>query len=353
MKDASSSGLKEVSAWNDMSLSEKSLVLIKTLEKVGSLHNDDSKKKHEDVVDKAVAAAKAEERQKCEESVLKLRLEHSEAMSTLLDSTRMALENEIKRKVATDSTAAGSSLDINCILKEYFNIADVAAESIKNEIEQVKSHRDGMQNAVDQLAKDIISHSESATTKKPKKKKKRKSSMEEYKVLDESFVLEELDDGNDSDWNPDDNMVSNHKIKNNNKSSSISLAETQVSSAINESSAVIGATLSTESLESLKVAELKERLREYGLKLSGKKDQLKSRLEDYINLQHSSQHSTKQYNKAQTRKPLQSIENNVNNASFMNDNSSFSAKRRGVVKGRRRRNMNNAVTAAMVELAKL
>jgi hypothetical protein len=356
MKDASSSGLKEVSAWNDMSLSEKSLVLVKTLEKVGNLHNDDSKKKHEDVVDKAVAAAKAEERQKCEESVLKLRLEHSEAMSTLLESTRIALENEIKRKVATDSTTAGSSVDIDRILKEYFNVADVAAESIKNEMEQVKSHRDGMRNAVNQLAKDITSHSESATTKNPKKKKKRKSSMEEYEALDESFVLE-LDDGNDSDWSPDDDMVTNLKIKNNNKSSSISLAKTEVSSAIEESSAVIGATLSTESLESLKVAELKERLREYGLKLSGKKSQLKSRLEDYINLQHSSQHSTKQYNKAQPRKPLQPIENNVNNASFMKDNSSFSAKRReitdGVVKRRRRRNMNNAVTAAMVEVPKL
>jgi hypothetical protein len=357
MKDASSSGLKEASAWNDMSLSEKSLVLVKTLETVGNLHNDDSKKKHVDVVDKAVTAAKAEERQKCEKAVLNLRLEHSEAMSTLLDSTRMALENEIKRKVVTDSTAAGSSVDIDCILKEYFHVADDATESIKNEIEQVKSHRDGMRNAVDQLAKDIIPHSEAATTKKSKKKKKRKSSMEEYKVLDESFMLEELDDGNDSDWSPDGDKVSNHKIKNSNESSSISLAKTEVSSGIEEGSAAIGATLSTESLESLKVAELKERLREYGLKLSGKKSQLKSRLEDYINLQHSSQDSTKHYNKAQTRKPLQPIENNVNNASFMKDNSSFSAKRReitnGVVKRRQRQNMNSAVTAAMVELAKL
>eukprot|EP00980_Cylindrotheca_fusiformis_P029276 scaffold22795_cov134-Cylindrotheca_fusiformis.AAC.1 len=46
----------------------------------------------------------------------------------------------------------------------------------------------------------------------------------------------------------------------------------------------------SESLESLKVSELKERLRQYGLKLSGKKAELQARLKEYMSLHHYHHH---------------------------------------------------------------
>lgn len=321
----------------------QAMVLRRKTSELRSKQRLDAEEKIQERVGKAVAATKRIEQQKFEESALMLRLEHSEAMSSLLDSTRMALENEIGKKCSIDPKSA---VNIHSSLKEYFQVAGVATESIKSDIQHAKSHRSGMQQAVDQLAKKFISNTEAASTKKkkPSKKKKRKSSIADFAVaLDESFIFEDPDDGNDSDWSPDDEKNASKRMG----PSTI----TKVTSTANAESLPLNPNPSTESFDSLKVADLKDRLRDYGLKLSGKKSELKARLKEYISLHQPTQHS----HRSQERKPLQSIGNH--NVSFMQDNSSFSAKRRdipnGVVKRTRRRNMNNAVNTAMIEISKL
>ena len=197
-------------------------------------------------------------------------------------------------------------------------------------------------------------------TEAKKKKPKRKESFEEFISLDESFVIEDLDDGNDSDWSPDDEKPFKKKRS---LPSNAMLDERNAAKENLPAEAVGNAIVSADSLDSLKVSELKERLREYGLKLSGKKDELKSRLNDYLIMQKEKGSTPEQMSigaktpkQSQSRKPLRAVDNNVN-VSFMQDNSSFSSKRRRIksnpTKARRKRNMNDAVNNAMKELAML
>ena len=328
--DAQVTGMKDVDSWNIMSEAEKNLVISNSFERLNCLQMESDATRQQERVEKAVTRAKEEERQTWEDVILKLRLEHSEAMSSLLDSTRMALEEDIKIKHARQSSQGGDGEgNIDIILEHYFKGANAATTSIKNEIEQVKSHRDTMQSAVDQLTQGMIKSGAATKTAK------RKRSFEE--ILDTSFMLEDLvdaDDGNDSDWSPEDDIGGKNKRK---------LAVQPPTSIVNENT---NKENSQEPIDSLKVPELKEKLRSYGLKLSGKKVELQARLKEFLTLQDSE--SENQHKSA--RRPLQPMEN-PNNASFMQDNTSFSVKRRGAAK--LRLNMNNAVQNAMIELSKL
>eukprot|EP00980_Cylindrotheca_fusiformis_P020074 scaffold7153_cov44-Cylindrotheca_fusiformis.AAC.1 len=66
MMETTSFGLRDVSAWQEMSFSEKTLALVTILEK-NCQHLNDSSREAE-MVKKAVAAVKVEEREKFEES---------------------------------------------------------------------------------------------------------------------------------------------------------------------------------------------------------------------------------------------------------------------------------------------
>ena len=347
LKTLQESSLKDPASLKGMSQSEITFIVKTSLERLTSLQHEGSKNRDE-MINKAVASARTEERQKAEESLLRVRLEHSEAMSNLLDSTRQVLENEMNQQFTESSP-----------MNKYLREADLAVAGIKTQIDEVKLQRDGMKSAVDRLAKDIISNSEVKTEAK-KKKPKRKESFEEFISLDESFVIEDLDDGNDSDWSPDDEKPFKKKRS---LPSNAMLDERNAAKENLPAEAVGNVIVSADSLDSLKVSDLKERLREYGLKLSGKKDELKSRLNDYLIMQKGKESTPEQTSigaktpkQSQSRKPLRAVDNNVN-VSFMQDNSSFSSKRRRIksnpTKERRKRNMNDAVNNAMKELAML
>jgi hypothetical protein len=331
MKECS---FKDKSSWKGMSKSDMTIALTSVLEKLVTLRNDSNHKRQKEMLSGAIAATKAEERNLYEESILKMRLDHSEAMSNLLDSTRMALENEIKQKVSNSSVTSG----FDKMLNTYFAGADRAASSIKTEINELKSHRDYVKHAVESVAKGIIAP-------KSKKKAKRKQSVEETLFLDES----DLDDGNDSDWSPED-----EKPKKRKKVVLSDIPKKENLNANKENLFVdegVKQICTKKSLDSLTVSELKDCLRGYGLRLSGKKAELKVRLSEYLRLE-KKQSPLAPKKPVVKRKPLQAIEENVN-LSFMQDNTSFSAKRRDILRRRRRIEMSDAVHTAMMELANI
>eukprot|EP00980_Cylindrotheca_fusiformis_P000838 scaffold218_cov90-Cylindrotheca_fusiformis.AAC.4 len=104
------------------------------------------------------------------------------------------------------------------------------------------------------------------------------------------------DDGKSSDWSPQEET----RGKKQRKEEVISTSPAGASSSSKENNVQVPSSSSkennvqvptmnsphapSESLESLKVSELKEKLRQYGLELSGKKAELQARLEEYMSL---------------------------------------------------------------------
>ena len=247
----------------------------------------------------------------------------------------MAFANDV-------SEAQVGSKELEKRLQIYFDGCDAATKTIKEEIEKVKQHRDGMQSAVDKLAQDIILSNETIKKKKTSKQKpRRKPSFEDFSPMEESFIFEEeLDDGNDSDWSPDDDGRDSNKKK---KAPPVSSLKD------NDDKENTGADVFE--LDSLKVSELKDKLREYGLKLSGKKADLKARLKDYMATNTSTDLSQTKMLENGKKQPLRPLDVNR----ILQDTETLKSKRitSNTIRQRRKRNMNAAVSNAMLELANL
>lgn len=327
LKSMNASFFKDMSTWNELSDIERTTVVHIAVEKLGllQLETRSSEERQEKAIDKAVAAVKLQEGKDHEENILKLRIEHADAMAQLLDSTRMVFKEDAK--CGTDSR-----------FQLYFDSCDAANKNIKAEIEQVKEHRVGMQGIVDQLAKDILKQNDlPAKKKKAKQKANKRMSFEDFNPMEESFIFEEVDDGNDSDWSPEDEKAGVNK-------------ENEIPGR--NSREVLLDKENALQIDNLKVAELKDRLRGYGLKVSGKKEDLRARLQEFMSKQQS--HEPQSKITERPKRALRSLDLN-NTSSFKQDTKAFSAKRilNNDVKLQRRRKMTAAVSDAMMELAKL
>ena len=327
LKSMNASFFKDMSTWNELSDIERTTVVHIAVEKLGllQLETRSSEERQKKAIDKAVAAVKLQEGKDHEENILKLRIEHADAMAQLLDSTRMVFKEDAK--CGTDSR-----------FQLYFDSCDAANKNIKAEIEQVKEHRVGMQGIVDQLAKDILKQNDlPAKKKKGKQKANKRMSFEDFNPMEESFIFEEVDDGNDSDWSPEDEKAGVNK-------------ENEIPGR--NSREVLWDKENSLQLDNLKVSELKDRLRGYGLKVSGKKEDLRARLQEFMSKQQS--HEPQSKITERPKRALRSLDLN-NTSSFKQDTKAFSAKRilNNDVKLQRRRKMTAAVSDAMMELAKL
>eukprot|EP00980_Cylindrotheca_fusiformis_P004547 scaffold965_cov93-Cylindrotheca_fusiformis.AAC.11 len=159
------------------------------------------------------------------------------------------------------------------------------------------------------------------------------------------------DDGKSSDWSPQEET----RGKKERKEEVISTSPAGASSSSKENNVRVPSSSSkennvqvptmnsphapSESLESLKVSELREKLQQYGLKLSGKKAVLQARLEEYMSLHYHHQEpptiTQEQEKGPDERKPSKSIENfhttTSSKTSFTKDNTSFSGKQRNMI----------------------
>ncbi|CAJ1963161.1 unnamed protein product [Cylindrotheca closterium] len=397
-------GFKDASTWNELAEAEVAWLVGRAIEMIGY-----SKIEMREKIQKAVASTRETERKACNEEVMRLRLEHSQATASLLDSTRKALESEMIQQLGTFKDTASDTAKMDRWFKDYFQGAEAATASIRSNIDDFKTQQNEIQDAVNEVTKGLL----------PSKKQKKKSSVTkeliDYEPLEETFLLDDFDDGNDSDWSPEDEKASK-KAKRESQDEKVDLtasteepemiqAETatvkspdaRVSEAANtsfadaptadflsasfeskgdesldtsrvespESSVASSPEKPTESLEDLKVSELKERLRTLGLKMTGRKADLKARLESH--------QASQGMGGDKNRKPLQTLNNsfsvgrgnvnlrnrrNMRKPSFMKDNTSFSAKRRRDIppsdaKRRLREDMNNSVTLALQELQEL
>ncbi|KAL3939667.1 MAG: hypothetical protein SGBAC_005644 [Bacillariaceae sp.] len=408
-------GFKDSSTWNELAEAEVAWLAGRAVEMIGY-----SKIEMGEKIEKEVASTREAERKACDEELLKLRLEHSQAIASLLDSTRKTLESEMIQQLGNfkenlDNTDDTSKMD--CWIKDYFQGAEAATANIRSRIDGFKTQQNEIQDAVNEVTKNLI------PTKKKKKKSNSNKELIDYEPLEETFLLDDFDDGNDSDWSPDGEKTSkkdkpasrNEKTEDHEseKDHEDTQAETMKSPNTNDSesadtsfadaptaeflmasfelkgdesfdtsrSAASGSSVASspeqneessenhpDSLEDLKVSELKDRLRNLGLKLSGRKADLKARLEGY-----QATKGTKSSEDIHNRPPLQTLDNSFslgrggvslrkrrsrNNPSFMKDNTSFSAKRRrdlppSDAKRRLREDMNNSVSLALQELQEL
>lgn len=420
MEKALVDGFKDANTWKQFTEAEVACLVGRALEMMAENNIGFDEK-----LEKEVASTKERERKGCNEEIMKLRLQHSHAMASLLDSTRKTLESQMIQQLGNVEEAVGDKSKMDQLFKDYFQGAEAATANIRNSIDGLKTQQNEIQDVVNEVTKGLI----------PVKKTKKKKSivgkeLVDYEPLEDTFIMDDLDDGNDSDWSPEDEKTRkkdkrvsrNEKIEpavpkqgsnkgrntpkveqskspaqapkspSNNASepTDTSFADAPVSDFLSESFSTKAAEESFdashvesseasvassaddnngESLEEMKVSELKERLRDLGLKLSGRKAELKARLESY---QASSR--AKPASDKENRNLLQTTINNSfslgrgdvgvrsrrgrKNPAFMKDNTSFSVKRRRDLplppasesKRRLREDMNNSVTLALREL---
>lgn len=226
-----------------------------------------------DVTDE-VAKAVANERRAREKELMIIKVKHCEDVANLLQVTKATVQTDAHTKLSSISPS-DANVPIDTMLNDYLTSYNNMGIKIQNELKEVKSSQDGMKRLVDGMTDEIISQNEAKAMLEAQKKKKAKKTKN-ILMPEESFDSEdERDDGafedrNDSDWSPDTPIPSKKKQR-----TSLSDNETP------ESQTTKTPEQSQDDYEKMKVVELKARLRENGLTVSGKKAELVQRLKFY------------------------------------------------------------------------
>ena len=167
----------------------------------------------------AVTAAINEERQKADEAIMRLKMEHSKAIGTLLESTKESVQHQLRQDltaigIGDDGLDASTKASIDAMLESYLSSCERVGQTVKSDLDAVREKHDSMKAFVDQVARGIIAQNEASALvsksaqKKKAKKKKPSPSPEEESDFD---LFEEDDDddagayedSDDSDWSPD------------------------------------------------------------------------------------------------------------------------------------------------------
>lgn len=339
--------------WEGLSRNELRFSIISLFESL--MHN---KKEYKDNIEKAeerllVAVNKAlqDERQKSKEALMLVKMDHSESMMTLMNTTKDALSQKVEKEMIHEYN--GTDIDqytksnIDKMLEHYLKDCGNIGKKLHDDLREVKEAHDGMKEIYDEIAQGVMM--------KPPTKKRKKRVSESYE-LDDSILNDdtpEAIDSDDSDWSPNSPAASK-KIKT--TSSGQTLPERKPSDATSEHRPLYSdeslKPLPTD-LNTLKVSELKELLRERKLPISGRKCELLERLKTVLspNDNHDindtlSTDSIK--NKEASRTPLQPIQQNK----IISTNSDKSSVRK-VSKSsarKRRRDINTMLSKTLIEV---
>jgi len=275
----SSSYLVDVSKWSSLSRSDLRTIATITFERVLLLKSEveNIRENKERVNNTAISSAVAKEKRRSDSEVLKLKMHHSEAMMTLMESTKGTVESSVRMKVV-EATEAGIDPSMRAtvdeMLNSYFQGFSKIGDEVKEELRDVRETQVGMRSIVDQVAEDIIAKNELAALSKKKKVTKSKPEPESESEIDESeddIANDELEDS-DSDWEDTPKKRKQLFVK-------MKEQQKPVKDSEKHSPCKNG---STTNYASLTVVQLKEMLRSKGLPVSGKKIELIARLEQNV-----------------------------------------------------------------------
>jgi hypothetical protein len=221
-----SSKFIEVSLWQNLGKSEVRYISQAIFAKlIEQQYECDSLKvsKKSDAANQVTKAIQVERRSK-EKELMQLKVQHSEDISGLLESTKSTVQSDVTKKIAISLSKDSQSLDtetkslIDNMLNDYFSSYSAIGDKVKSEIEGIKANQDGMKRLVDDFAGSMISQNEGrAMLAAAKKKKAKKSkvaidadSADIFESDEDADVVAE--DGDDSDWSPDTPMPSRKKL---------------------------------------------------------------------------------------------------------------------------------------------
>ena len=220
--DKYSSKFLELSFWQGLSRPEiryvSQIFFAKLIEQQHECETLNSSQKSTTVNE--VAKALEKERRAKNKELMTLKVQHSEDIVGLLQSTKAALQRDVYDKIATSISTEESSLDsetkarIDNMLNEYLASYTEIGTKVRTDLETIKASQDGMKRLVDGMADEMISQNEAKAMLAAQKKKKTKPVVLETEEVFESDDENRAgagEDGDDSDWSPDTPMPSKKK----------------------------------------------------------------------------------------------------------------------------------------------
>lgn len=277
--DKNSSLLLDTLFWQTMSRPEVRYVSQYLLSKLveEQLECNHIKKNVKEQVERKVNAAVEKEKWHKEKELLSLKVQHSQDINNLLESTKETIRKEVLQKIAPpvpgSKPLVGNEMNvmIDDLLKSYLNSCTDIGTKVKSDLECIKADQDGVKSLVDNLASELIYRNDAKVMQVRQQKKyniKKKEVDTQYISEFEDEPDADGEDGEDSEWSPDTPIPNKKKHR-----SSFSEKDNSPSRAQD--------TGSQENYEKMTVVQLRELLRKNGLTVSGKKSELIQRLEFY------------------------------------------------------------------------
>ena len=218
---SSSSCFVDVSTWQGLTRQEMRLIHTNTFSRLVDVSKESAtlraqaRNSHKLAVNKAIS----EERKRVNEVIMRLKMDHSEAMMTLLESTKESVQHQLRQDltaigIGEDGLDETTKASIDAMLASYLSGCERVGQTVKNDLNDVREKHDSMKAFVDQVAKGIIAKNEASallynSVKKDKKKAAKKKSSPSPEEESDFDIFEDDDDddagaySDDSDWSPD------------------------------------------------------------------------------------------------------------------------------------------------------
>jgi len=295
---ATDSPFMDPGLYDSLSESEAKAAFTTCFQKVVSLKQKMNafESKQEVTTSLSISRALARERQLHEDAIVKLKMDHSEAIMDLLNSTKGSIEQSVRLNSLNAVVDDDFQKTVENMLEGYLSSSNKASANVQDQLEDVRQAQEGMKAMVESVAADVIGKPIIAPRKSKPKTKKKRLSGDRDSILEEIDLLEaesgDFDDDNsqDSDWDPN-NRTPGPRRRFRRSADSHAKSRKQhcskrVDFAVGEDE-TLNDTMETlpESQDSavnyhkLKKVELQELLRVRNLPVGGKKADLLERLE--------------------------------------------------------------------------
>jgi hypothetical protein len=212
--DKHSSTLLDTLFWQTMSRPEiryvSQLLLSKLVEE--QMECNQLKRDVREQVQKEVKIVVEKEKWYTEKELLSLKVQYSQDIANLLESTKETIQKEIAQKIAPLVSGSSSQLDseinmtIDDLLKNYLNSCNDIGTRVKKDLECIKADQDGVKRLVDNMASEMIYRNDVKVmqVKQQKKDDSKKKQLEtEYTSEFDDEQDADGEDGEDSEWSPD------------------------------------------------------------------------------------------------------------------------------------------------------
>jgi Kinesin motor domain/SAP domain len=199
----------------------------------------------------AVNAALAKERRIHDGAIVMLKMDHSQAIMDLLNSTKASIEQSVRLNSLNSVVDEDFQATVEKMLCGYLEGCNKASESVQGELNQVKRAQEGMKQMVESVAAemfDMTSIVETASVE-TKKKLKPKNRTSTESIMDAIELLEQDDEDDDNDedseWSPSRHKTPGPKRRGRKSADSCDRAQTQTSAKCNEPTFHLDTTVET------------------------------------------------------------------------------------------------------------